>query len=368
MDISRSVEFLLANAGPVIRWRVHREILCDLTPEQEKTLLDEVMGMPHMQQLQRYRKPGGYIGRGMHSSGLGLESPLEDGESAARLLANYAIPPETPLIREFVEALMDDEWLANAFSGPPAEQLRYAERFRGLANGAGLMVLVYTMLALLGEASAEVAAFAETSFTAFDRMRTADSLADLTHAALPAKGRYAYPYVLEDEPFACQYHLETLAHTQSWRTPERIMALAQAVDHINDIMKPDDSIHVWIGSRRLVPYWAYCRTIKPFELDDTPHTALRKTITCLAMAMGDRTKVVQRSVANVMRGLQDDGVLRITFTSAYRKKQFRDGLGIPTAYSEIGLEASHRTDTSLWCELTFWAVQLLHLVGQAEGV
>ena len=68
------------------------------------------------------------------------------------------------------------------------------------------------------------------------------------------------------------------------------------------------------------------------------------------------------------RGLQADGVLRIPFTSAYRKKQFRDGRGIPTAYSEIGLETSHRTDTSLWCELTFWAVQLLHLVGQAEGV
>jgi len=368
VDISRSVDFLLMNAGPVIRWRLHREILHDLTPEQEHVLLDEVMGTPRMQQLQQYRKPAGYIGRGMHSSGLGLESLLEDGESAARLMSNYAIPLEMSLIRDFASALTDDSQLAEAFSGTPAERLRFAERSRGMANGAGLLVLVYTMLALLGTENAEVAAFAETSFAAFDRMRSADSLADLTHTASPAKGRYAYPYVLEDEPFACQYHLETLAHTRSWRTPERVGALAQAVDRINEIMKPDDSIHVWIGSRRIVPYWAYCRTIKPFERNDAPHTALRKTITCLAMATGDRTQVVQRSVANVLSGLQEDGVLRIPFTSAYRKKQFREGLGIPTAYSEIGLETSHRTDTSLWCELTFWAVQLLHLVGQAEGV
>lgn len=45
---------------------------------------------------------------------------------------------------------------------------------------------------------------------------------------------------------------------------------------------------------------------------------------------------------------------------------FKDNLQIAHPYAEIGLEPNHRKDSAIWCELTFWAVQFLHILGAAE--
>ncbi len=60
--------------------------------------------------------------------------------------------------------------------------------------------------------------------------------------------------------------------------------------------------------------------------------------------------------------LSPDGVLRVTFDTPYQKKCFKNNLQITHPYAEIGLEEKHDTDRALWCELTFWAVQFLHLL------
>ena len=62
-----SIDYLLANAGPVIQYRLRKEILHALSPEEECTLLAQMEALPHLQLLRTYVKPNGYIGRGMHS-------------------------------------------------------------------------------------------------------------------------------------------------------------------------------------------------------------------------------------------------------------------------------------------------------------
>ena len=93
-NYSKSVDFLLENAGPVIQYRLHKEILKDIDKNEEENLLNQVYEMPWFQLLKTYVKPNGYIGSGMHSwdnwRGTVLhETPLQDGESAARLLSYY---------------------------------------------------------------------------------------------------------------------------------------------------------------------------------------------------------------------------------------------------------------------------------------
>ena len=83
----------------------------------------------------------------MHSWDKFKETPLQDGETAARLLSNYAIPKSSPIIKNFISSLRNDEILENEFS---QEAARFRNRHLGLANGGGLMVLVYTCQALLG--------------------------------------------------------------------------------------------------------------------------------------------------------------------------------------------------------------------------
>ena len=119
-DLERSAAFLLRNAGPVIRYRLRREILGDLDAASEASLLAEVCELPLFRRLLTYVKPDGYIGSGMHSwdnrRGTVLhETPLQDGECAARLLSYYRIPKTHPVVRNFVAAMRDERCCARNF-------------------------------------------------------------------------------------------------------------------------------------------------------------------------------------------------------------------------------------------------------------
>ncbi len=67
MDLSKSIHFLLNNAGPVIKYRLRKEILNNLSTTEEENLLEQIYQTPHFKLLQSYIKPNGYIGSGMHS-------------------------------------------------------------------------------------------------------------------------------------------------------------------------------------------------------------------------------------------------------------------------------------------------------------
>lgn len=77
------------------------------------------------------------------------ETPLQDGEAAARLLSYYAIPKTHPIIEGYVKALRDEDILKEEFSYIPPEIPRFEKRYLGLNNGGGLMVLIYTCQALM---------------------------------------------------------------------------------------------------------------------------------------------------------------------------------------------------------------------------
>lgn len=65
--LSKSIDFLLEYAGPVIKYRLKKEILKDITKTEEENLLEQIYEMPYFKLLQTYVKPDGFIGNGMHS-------------------------------------------------------------------------------------------------------------------------------------------------------------------------------------------------------------------------------------------------------------------------------------------------------------
>ena len=98
-EYQKSIEFLLENGRDVIQYRLHKDILHDLTAAEEIDLLEKVMQTPEYQLLLSHVKPNGYIGIGMHSWEKFKSSHLDDGENAARLLHNYGIPKDTPIVQ-----------------------------------------------------------------------------------------------------------------------------------------------------------------------------------------------------------------------------------------------------------------------------
>lgn len=201
-EYNKSIDFLLENAGPVIRYRLRKEIINDLSESEEEKLLEEIYELPLFKLLSTYVKPNGYIGSGMHSwsnwHGTVLhETPLQDGECAARLLSYYRIPKTHPFVQGFVSAMRDEDTLQKEFSYIPPEIPRYENRFVGLNNGNSLMALIYTMQALLdfGDDYEDLKRFQQICLKGFQRVNEISSLEEITKFNPNAKRRGNCPYI-----------------------------------------------------------------------------------------------------------------------------------------------------------------------------
>ncbi len=371
-DYSKSVDFLLENAGPVIQYRLHKEILQDLNKDTEDELLNQVYGMPLFRLLETYIKPDGYIGNGMHSwdnwRGTVLhETPLQDGESAARLLSYYRIPKENPVVKNFVSAMRDEEVLCKEFSYIPPEIQRFSNRFTGINNGNSLMALVYTMQAMLGYGDdySDLKDFQQISLKGFQRILGISSLEDITKFNPGAKRKYNYPYIESDEYFPNVYTISMLAYTKSWRSIENTRMLSDAFNHINAIMKPDNNIHVHIKSKYAAPCFALVRPVRAFNTGIIDVINYRRLLTEIAMTgAGMETDVIRQSADNINEALSKDGILRLDFTKPYNKRYSPEYLEYPAPYTDVMLEVSYKDKNALSCGLTFWALEFLSYAGR----
>lgn len=365
----KSIDFLLENAGPVILYRLRKDILMDLSEREEETLLDRIYELPLFRLLAAYVKPNGYIGSGMHSwdnwRGTVLhETPLQDGECAARLLSYYRIPKTHPFVQNFVAAMRNEETLQKEFSYIPPEIPRYQNRFVGLNNGNCLMALIDTMQALLGfgDDYDDLKDFQQICLRGFQRVNEISSLEEITKFNPNAKRKGNCPYIEADEYFPDYYTLSMLAYTHSWRTAENVQMLTDAFNHINAIMKPDNTMAVRIKGKYYGPCFALARPIRAFHPDLIDTITYRRLLTEIAMlGVGGNVGFIRESVINVKEALDEDGILRMNLGQPHNKRYSPMNIPYPTAYVDMRLEADYKNPNALLCDLTYWAIEFLHL-------
>jgi hypothetical protein len=370
MDFSKSIDFLLENAGPVILYRLHKEILHDLTPLVEENLLEKVYETPHFKLAKSYAKPNGYIGVGMHSwenwRGVKLhETPLQNAESAARLLSYYHIPKTHPLVKNFVAAMRNEETLRHEFSYIPPEIPRFENRFIGLNSGNSLMAIIYTMQAMLGYGDdyEDLRDFQEICLKGFRRVLEINSLDEITKFNSNLKRKYNYPYIESDEFFPCSYTLTMLAYTQNWRTSENIKMLSNSLNHINKIMKPDNDMYVRIKGKYVAPCFALIRPLSAFRTDVIDNILYRRPLTEMAMCGLKKDVLILRETAEyIEEALSNDGILKMRFDLPHNKRYSPKNIEYPGAYTDVKLEADYKRKYALECDLTFWAVEFLSLL------
>ena len=373
MDLSKSINFLLENAGPVIQYRLRKNILKNLSTNDEENLLEQIYQTPHFKLLQTYVKPNGYIGSGMHSwdnwRGVKLhETPLQDGETAARLLSYYAIPKTHPIIVNYVAAMRNEDTLRKEFSYIPPEIPRFEHRFNGLNNGNCLMSLIYAMQAMLGYGDDfdDVREFQQISLKGFRRILEISSLDEITKLGVNTKRRYNYPYIEADEYFPDVYTLTMLAYTQSWRTDENRKMLADSINHINVIMKPENNMHIRINGKFYAPCFAFVRPFRSYSPDIIDSILYRRPLTEIAMlGVGKNVEILNESITNIMDALDDNGILKMNFALSHNKRYSPKQIEYPTPYVDVRLEPDYKSKTSLLCDLTYWAVEFLYLCDSA---
>ena len=369
-DYAKSIDFLLENAGAVIRYRLRKDILKDLSDNEEVEILEQIYTTPLFRLLETYVKPNGYIGSGMHSwdhwRGKNLhETPLQDGESAARLLSYYRIPKNHPIVEGFVSAMRNEEILREEFSYIPPEIVRFENRFIGINNGNCLMALINTMQAMLGYGDdyKDLQDFQQISLRGFLRVREISSLEEITKFNPAAKRKYNYPYIEAEEYFPDAYTLSMLAYTQGWRDKKNIQMLAETLNHINAIMKPDNNMHVRIKGKYIAPCFALIRPIRAFDSETMDTIMYRRVLSEIAMlGVGEQADVIRESAANVREALDKDGILRINFAKPHNKRYAPNKIEYPAPYTDVRLEADYRNKNALLCDLTFWAIAFLYMV------
>ncbi len=265
-----------------------------------------------------------YIGRGMHAWEKFKTSHLDDGEAAARYIANTGIPANTPFVYNFAMVLRNDAVLEEEFSYYHPEKMRFVNRNLGLNSGSTLGVTINACQALIGYGDDDaVKPFVNISYRAFTSLLELSSIQDLVEFNPNLKRKYNYPTITPETYFPCQYHLETLACTNSWRTSASVELLAKAINYHDEICTDSFSFAVKINGKQVGPGWAY---MQPFYELSFPSKAPnhRKTLTCLAKVVGEKADVVKRSRKTLEEMLDADGILRTTFNSPYQKKCFKD--------------------------------------------
>lgn len=366
----KSIDFLLENANVVIQYRLRKEILRDLSKTDEENLLEKIYQTPHFKLVQSYVKPNGYIGSGCHSwsnwNGLILHhTPLEDGEAAARLLSYYAIPNNHPIIKNFVVAMRNEDVLHTEFSYIPPEIPRFENRFVGLNSGNSLMALIYTMQAMLGygDDTDEVRCFQDTSLKGFERVLEISSLDEITKYNANSKKKYNYPYIESDEYYPDSYTLAMLAYTLDWRTPENVKMLADSLNRINVIMKPNNEMSIKIKGKYVGPCFPLIRPLHAFRADRVDSILYRRYLTEISMlGVGENVNIINESVANIEEALDIDGILRTYFDLPKYRRNLVKNIEYPSAYVDVMLEPDYKRKYALECDLTFWAIQFLSLV------
>ena len=372
MKLSKSIDFLLENAGEVILYRLHKEILHDLSVAQEEALLDAVMQTPYYRLVSGYVKPNGYIGVGMHSADRFEETRLQDGETAARLLSYYAIPKTQPIIKDFIDAMRDDEILRSEFMFYPPAYEQFRTRYYGIYSGTSLMVIIYAMQAMLGYGDDDyVKPFLDISLDAFRAILNVNSISDIAEYDERLLKRYKTPYYIDaDTHVPCAYHLAALSYSSIWRNKRNTDMLAAAVNHICslNLIGAENGVPAKVDGKYRGSFWMFLYPFMPYihKRDRYIGVMYRRILTELAMlGIGQKADVLRESAINVKEALEFDGVLRWDFQSPYQKNQYR-AQKWPTAYCDVWLEADHNRKNALECDLTFWAVQLLYLLGEAE--
>ncbi|GHV17603.1 hypothetical protein FACS189493_5500 [Spirochaetia bacterium] len=361
MNLDTSINFLLENAGPVIQYRLRKEILKDISEKEENKLLKDIYQTPYYQLLLKYVKPNGYIGIGMHSWDKFKETPLQDGEAAARLLSYYGIPKTNDVVSNFAKALNDNSIIEKEFSYYNPEKVRFINRNIGIKCGFSLQLLIDTCIALIGYGKSNIEKTIAISFEAFTSLLKINSIDEITKFNPKLKRKNNNPYVESDTFLPCVYHLQILSHTETWRTIENKALLAKAINHQCKIMNDNTIVQAKIGNTYYAPLWALVRPLRPYETGRKDICYRRVLTDIIKAGLGTEVDIIKTSVQNLEKDLQRDGILKMPFKNNYEKRYFKLNHQWPGPYSEVALEIDHKNDIKLWCELTFWAVQFLTL-------
>lgn len=244
----RMIDFLLQNANPSIRRRIKTEILGSITPEEEQRYQNQILMEPNIQTAFASQLENGWFGHGFHGTNRDA-GQFENQETCTKYLGEKAVDKDTPALRRAMEAFvnipLDDACYRT--------KGKYFDEFRYAANGQNLIRCACIARAHYDDVI-DIAPQIKLSVDSFRRVLEVDSILDI---ARPRKGKPSrsnpsgiYYVFHEYETWPCRYHLDILAHTDTWKSEENIRTVAGAVRKMMQSDRPElvgRTANSWVG-------------------------------------------------------------------------------------------------------------------------
>lgn len=223
--IQRMSEFLVNNANPSIVFHVKNDILKNITDEEKRDLQDKILQEKTIKKIMACQKENGWLGNGFHGANKDA-GPYENQEVGVKYLGEKLVYKDTPVLKNAIEAF---KTASPKLFGEEDDGNRYA--------ASGSDIIMAACVARAGyEDSFDISKEITAALESFARVTEINSVKDIVKIRKRRPERVnpeGIAYVFSDyEKWPCWYHLDLLAHTDSWRSSENIAVLAGAFNKL----------------------------------------------------------------------------------------------------------------------------------------
>lgn len=218
----RMTRFLLDNANPSIVFHVKNDILKNITEEEKEALQKRVLGEKIIQRIIACQKENGWLGNGFHGSNKNA-GQYENQEVGVKYLGEKLIYRDTPVLKNAIEAFKTMK--PDLFGSEDTDCNQYA--------ATGSDIIMASCVARAGyEELFDISKEIQVSLESFQRVTEINSVTDIVKIRKRRPERVnpeGIAYVFnKKEKWPCRYHLDILAHTNSWQNQENRCMLAEA--------------------------------------------------------------------------------------------------------------------------------------------
>lgn len=347
--LERMTGFLLEQGGPSIHLRVKREIFGSVPEAEETALLEEIMTEPVYRLVAACQKENGWLGNGFHGPNKNA-GPYENQEVGVKYLAEKGFGKENTVLCRAMDA----------FQTVPLSDLCYRthgkvyDEFQFAANGQNLIRCACIARAGFTD-RIDISPQVQLSLDSFRRVLEVDSILDVSRTVRSSK----YRVFQKNEKWPCRYHLDILAHTDSWKSPENCRMLANAFEKL---MWQDRTELIGLGAASWVGHvlgtlGCYTEGLSArTEKDGVQRMQLETVEWMCRCGLYPYLPSLQEDLAILLDSVDDDGICR-----AAVDEDFLHGI---STYGGQQIEADWKTPVRKFCDITFRAL----LCGKYAGV
>lgn len=353
--MKKIIDFLLDNANPSINYRVKTEILNEEVSQNEKQQLQsKILAEPIVQSIIACQKENGWLGNGFHgpNKNAGI---FENQEVGTKYLGEKLIFKDTPVLQRAMDAFVTTELTDLCYR----TRGKYFDEFRYAANGQN--IIRCACIARAGYADLiDIGQQIKLSLDSFKRVLEVDSILDITRVKkIGGKEKRIFN---DYEKWPCYYHLDILAHTQSWKSEENIKMLADAVKKLMRTDRPEKQVggDSWVGYVLGTTGCLKEGYQLGYEKDGIHYTYLDRVEWLCRCGIAPYVRQLQDEVALLQNSISRDGIC----TAPVDEKQL-SGFG---TYSGQQLEVDWKIPVRKFCDITFRVLLIMHYFQKGMNV